>query len=251
MDCPTEQRMITDRLSGMPGIDQLRFNLLDRTLTIQHAPAALPPALQAIRSLGFSPLPLSDDQPASQPDSMQTRWWRLLLAGSLALAAEVLHFAHWSPDWMVALMAIAAIALCGVHTYAKGWVALKNFNLNINALMSIAVTGAALIGQWPEAAMVMFLFAVAERIETRSLDRARNAIHDLLSLTPETVTAQQADGSWQERRLADIPLNCRIRVRPGERIGLDGDVLKGHSSVDQSPITGESLPVDKRIGDTL
>ncbi|WP_193074227.1 heavy metal translocating P-type ATPase [Pseudomonas sp. FME51] len=251
MDCPTEQRMITDRLSGMAGIDQLRFNLLDRTLTIQHAPAAMPPALQAIRSLGFSPLPLSADQSASQPDSMQPRWWRLLLAGSLALAAEVLHFAHWGPDWMIPLMAIVAVALCGLNTYTKGWVALKNLNLNINALMSIAVTGAAFIGQWPEAAMVMFLFAVAERIETRSLDRARNAIHDLLSLTPETVTAQQADGSWQERRLAEITLNCRVRVRPGERIGLDGEVLKGHSSVDQSPITGESLPVDKRMGDTL
>lgn len=192
------------------------------------------------------------EQPTShQPGSMQPSWWQLLLAGSLALAAEVLHVTHWDPDWMIALMAIAAIALCGLNTYTKGWVALKNLNLNINALMSIAVTGAAFIGQWPEAAMVMFLFAVAERIETRSLDRARNAIHALLSLTPETVTAQQADGRWQERRLAEITLNCRVRVRPGERIGLDGDVLKGHSSVDQSPITGESLPVDKCIGDPL
>ncbi|SDS42558.1 Cd2+/Zn2+-exporting ATPase [Halopseudomonas litoralis] len=196
-------------------------------------------------------LPLSTGQAVSQSDSAQPHWWRLTLAGSLALTAEVLHFGHWGPEWIVAAMAIAAIALCGLGIYTKGWVSLKNFNLNINALMSIAVTGAALIGQWPEAAMVMFLFAVAERIEARSLDRARNAIHGLLSLAPETAMAQQSDGSWQECSLSEIALSSRVRVRPGERIALDGEVLKGHSSVDQSPITGESLPVEKRTGDML
>jgi Cd2+/Zn2+-exporting ATPase len=114
----------------------------------------------------------------------------------------------------------------------------------MNALMSIAVTGAMLIGHWPEAAMVMVLFALAEVIEAKSLDRARNAIRGLLDLTPEQATVQQADGTWREVRQANRHRR-RVRVKPGERIALDGEVLEGRSAVNQAPITGESLPVEK------
>ena len=87
-----------------------------------------------------------------------------------------------------AALALAAVALGGIGTYRKGWIALRNLTLNINALMTIAVTGAMLIGQWPEAAMVVVLFALAERIEAASLDRARNAIRGLMAMTPEEAT---------------------------------------------------------------
>lgn len=252
MDCPTEERLISDQLSGLPGIFGLQFNLLDRTLTIDHAPTALDSALQAIRALGFTAQQVQPGQPDSaETQAPRTHWWRLGLAGSAALLAEALHFSQWGPEWLVALLAIAAIALCGLGTYTKGWIALKHRNLNINALMSIAVTGAMLIGQWPEAAMVMTLFALAERIEARSLDRARNAIRGLLDLTPDTATVQDEDGHWHPRRVAEVGIGSRVRVRPGERIGLDGTVLQGHSAVDQAPITGESLPLEKAPGDAL
>ncbi|MNZ69503.1 putative cadmium-transporting ATPase [compost metagenome] len=117
--------------------------------------------------------------------------------------------------------------------------------------MSIAVTGAVLIGQWPEAAMVMFLFTVAELIEAKSLDRARNAISGLMQMTPEKVTVQQEDGSWVEREAKQVDLGALVRVRPGERIGLDGEVTSGSSTIDQAPITGESLPVEKTVGDKV
>ena len=148
-------------------------------------------------------------------------------------------------------MALLAILLCGLTTYKKGWIALKNHNLNINALMSIAVTGAVLIGQWPEAAMVMFLFSVAELIEAKSLDRARNAIRGLMDLTPERATVQQIDGTWLEVDVKTIAVGALVRVRPGERIGLDGEVTSGNSTINQAPITGESLPVEKIIGDPV
>ena len=128
---------------------------------------------------------------------------------------------------------------------------MRNGNLNINALMSIAVTGAVLIGQWPEAAMVMFLFNVAELIEARSLDRARNAIRGLLDLAPETATRRQPDGTWQEVPAAQLQPGDIVRVRPGERIAADGEIVSGRSAVDQSPITGESLPVEKTEGDPV
>ncbi|MGX9864036.1 heavy metal translocating P-type ATPase, partial [Pseudomonas moraviensis] len=175
----------------------------------------------------------------------------LALSGLTALGAEVIHFTSAAPDWVVAVVALVSILSGGLGTYKKGWIALKNLNLNINALMSIAVTGAILIGQWPEAAMVMFLFTVAELIEARSLDRARNAISGLMQMTPEQATVLQADGNWREQEVKSVDLGARVRVKPGERIALDGVVVSGSSTVDQAPITGESLPVEKTVGDKV
>ncbi len=253
MDCPTEERLIRDKLSGMPGIGAIEFNLLQRVLILSHEPQALDQALAAIRELGFSPVTEDAGQPATTAGAAPRKqaWWPLALAGLAAVAAEVLHFAALAPEWLVAGVALASILLCGLSTYKKGWIALKQRTLNINALMSIAVTGAVLIGQWPEAAMVMVLFTLAELIEAKSLDRARHAIRGLMQLTPERATVQQADGSWLEVEVRQVALGALLRVRPGERIGLDGEVVAGSSSVDQAPITGESLPVEKGMGDPV
>src|SRR5690606_31181428 len=252
MDCPTEERLITDKLSGMPGITTLQFNLLQRTLTISHEPQALAPALAAIRALGFTPQLVTDAMPSTETQpSSKGQWWRLGFSGLAAVTAEALHFGEWAPEWSIAAISIVAVLLCGLTVYRKGWIALTNRNLNINALMSIAVTGAILIGEWPEAAMVMFLFAVAELIEARSLDRARNAVRGLMALAPERVTVQQDDGRWLEVAVAHVAIGSLVRVRPGERIGLDGEVVRGHSTIDQAPITGESLPVEKVTGDPV
>ncbi|PAU88997.1 copper-translocating P-type ATPase [Pseudomonas sp. WN033] len=182
-----------------------------------------------------------------------SRWgrWRLAAAGLVALAAEVLHLAGLAGDWRVAALALLSILLCGLGTYKAGWLAIRRRELNINALMSVAVTGAMLIGEWPEAAMVMFLFTIAELIEARSLERARRAIGSLLDLSPEQAWVLQSDGQWRDLPVAEVAVGDRVRVRPGERIALDGEVLSGHSSINQAPITGESLPVDKRPGDAL
>lgn len=252
MDCPTEERLIRDALGRLPGVTGLQFNLLQRVLTVSHDEGALAQVVPAIQALGFTPQ-VEDQGAAQQPVAAPAKkpWWPLALAAVLATASEVVHFAALGPDWWVAVLAVVAIGLCGLNTYKKGWIALKNRNLNINALMSIAVTGAVLIGQWPEAAMVMVLFTLAELIEARSLDRARNAIRGLMDLAPPRATVRQADGSWQEVDVQVIGLGAVVRVRPGERISLDGEVVSGNSTVNQAPITGESLPVEKRAGDPV
>jgi len=252
MDCPTEERLIRDALGRLPGVTGLQFNLLQRVLTVSHDEGALAQVVPAIQALGFTPQ-VEDQGAAQQPVAAPAKkpWWPLALAAVLATASEVVHFAALGPDWWVAVLAVVAIGLCGLNTYKKGWIALKNRNLNINALMSIAVTGAVLIGQWPEAAMVMVLFTLAELIEARSLDRARNAIRGLMDLAPPRATVRQADGSWQEIDVQVIGLGAVVRVRPGERISLDGEVVSGNSTVNQAPITGESLPVEKRAGDPV
>lgn len=251
MDCPTEQTLIQNKLSKLTGVQQLEFNLINRVLGVTHDLPDIEPIVEAIKSLGMQAEPMDQGAETPGPAPRKKPWWPLALSGAGALLAEVIHFTGSAPNWVVAVIALVSILSGGLATYKKGWIALKNRNLNINALMSIAVTGAVLIGQWPEAAMVMFLFTVAELIEARSLDRARNAIGGLMQMTPDTATVLQADGTWLEQDVKTIGLGTRVRVRPGERIGLDGEVLSGRSTIDQAPITGESLPVEKTVGDKV
>lgn len=251
MDCPTEETLIRKKLDGVDGVHALDFNLMQRILTVVHAEGALDRIVAAIKSLDMTPEPLADGAAAAPaPAAKAVNWWLIGGAGVLAALSEVSHYLD-APLLVTAALAVAAILACGVSTYRKGWIAVRNGNLNINALMSIAVTGAVLIGQWPEAAMVMFLFNVAELIEARSLDRARNAVRGLLDLAPETATLRQADGSWVEVPAASLQPGGIVRVRPGERIAADGIVVNGTSAVDQSPITGESLPVEKTQDDPV
>ncbi|MGO4309358.1 heavy metal translocating P-type ATPase [Pseudomonas sp. KB_15] len=251
MDCPTEQTLIQNKLSKLTGVQQLEFNLINRVLGVTHDLPGVESIVEAIKSLGMQAEPMEQGAETPTPAPRKKPWWPLALSGVGALLAEVIHFTASAPNWVVAVIALVSILSGGLGTYKKGWIALKNRNLNINALMSIAVTGAVLIGQWPEAAMVMFLFTVAELIEARSLDRARNAIGGLMQMTPDTATVLQSDGSWLEQDVKTVGLGARVRVRPGERIGLDGEVLSGRSTIDQAPITGESLPVEKTVGDKV
>lgn len=254
MDCPTEETLIRKKLGAMSEVAALEFNLMQRMLAVEHVPGAEAGIAAAIRSLGMTPE--QADAGASgrgalpAPADAPRPWWPLAVAGVAAAASEA---ATWLqlPVWLAAALALAAVATCGLGTYRKGWIALMNGNLNINALMSIAVTGAMAIGQWPEAAMVMVLFTVAELIEARSLDRARNAIQSLMRLAPDTVTLRQPDGTWQPVDAAQVALGAIVRVKPGERIGLDGEIVAGRSTVNQAPITGESLPVEKTEGDAV
>lgn len=257
MDCPTEEALIRNKLSAMDGITKLDFNLMQRKLTVTHTLGKPDAIKQALIDIDMHAVPLvatavrerSNDTP---PPNSHKKWWLLGLGGIAAILAEVIAWTGGTDKaWPVVALALFAIAVSGTSTYKKGWIALKNFNLNINALMSIAVTGAVLIGQWPEAAMVMVLFTLAEMIEALSLDRARNAIRGLMEMTPDKASVLQADGAWKELEAATITIGMIARVAPGERIPLDGELTKGQSAVNQAPITGESIPVAKSVGDKV
>nr|MBP8276160.1 cation-translocating P-type ATPase [Propionivibrio sp.] len=200
MDCPTEEAMIRRKLAGRPDVHSLEFDLMQRVLSVAHAPGVLSGIEAAIRELGMIGEALPEavgggrGNAAVHGDDLAPVW-PLALGGIAALGAEMAHWASLS-EWIAAGLALAAVAVCGTGTYRKGWVALRHGALNINALMSLAVTGALLLRQWPEAAMVMVLFTLAERIEARSLERARRAIRGLLQLAPERATVRQPDGRW-------------------------------------------------------
>ena len=253
MDCPVEERLIRQALGGLSQVKALEFNLIQRVLVVVHEPEALASVLAEIRKLGFEPEPLVGNQSAAQSEDKPNKkivWRWLAVAGVVAFAAEAMHWLGM-PIWYEAALALVAIAISGLSTYRKGWIALCRGDLNINALMSIAVMGALAIGQWPEAAMVMVLFTLSERIEEASMSRARRAIGTLMQLSPEKATVQQHDGRWLEVAVDAIAVEAIVRVKPGERIALDGVVSRGQSTVNQASMTGESLPVNKQMGDTL
>lgn len=258
MDCPTEETLIRKKLGQLTAVVALDFNLLQRQLTVVHQIDTLQEIEAAIKSLGMEPIVDTQDTTASatehtvSPAALLSPQKRnlLILAGISAVAAEAMHWLG-QPEWLSALFALFAIAACGLGTYKKGWIALKSGQLNINALMTIAVTGAFLIGQWPEAAMVIFLFNIAELIEAGSLDRVRNAVQGLMALTPSVATVRQQDGSWQEVPAKTVTPGSIVRIRPGERIALDGMLTAGQSTVNQAAITGESLPVEKAVGENV
>ncbi|MGL6078711.1 heavy metal translocating P-type ATPase [Methyloversatilis discipulorum] len=252
MDCAVEEQEIRALLADIEGIRRLGFRLAERTLTLDANEDAVDRVTRRLREAGFpnERLTATPDAPPALAGSLR----KPLMALGCALAAELVHLLL--PDsraFSVLGMGLAAlaIALAGLGTYRNGLRALRDGKLNMNALMGIAVTGAFLIGQWPEAAMVMALYALAELIEARSVDRARDAVRTLLDLAPPQAAVEQPDGSWLDTPVAAVPPGARVRVRPGSRIPVDGVIEAGHSAVNQSPVTGESLPVDKTTGDTV
>lgn len=232
MDCASEEGEIRRALEPLPGIRSLSFQLGARTLAIGADAQHLPAALTAIRKVGFDPQSVTTPHAADGHDhgadghdhahpphdhGADSGIGRLGAALGLAIAAEAMsYFAPPLLGWKLAGMAVAAVAiwLAGLDTYKKGLGALRHGRLNINALMSVAVTGAFLLGQWPEAAMVMALYAIAELIEARSVDRARNAIKGLMALAPEAAETRQADGSWKSMPTSTIVIGAVFASNP-------------------------------------
>ncbi|MCA3035226.1 MAG: heavy metal translocating P-type ATPase [Rhodocyclaceae bacterium] len=261
MDCPTEEALVRKAIGGLPGVVALEFDLLNRILTVGHTLTNVSSIDTALSSIGMAGVPLAAGKPDAtavaaeehQAASISKRQWILMtVAGIAAISAEVVAYTTGNETSItVAVLALTAIFTSGVETLKKGWIALKTFTLNINLLMSVAVIGAVAIGQWPEAAVVIWLFGIAEMIEVLSLDRARNAIRALMANAPETAFVQQADGAWSEVPADQVEVGLIVRVRPGERIALDGIVVSGQSGLNQAPITGESIPAEKTVGATL
>ena len=253
MDCATEENEIRHALAGVTGIGELRFQLASRTLAIRADTAALHRAETILQKLGYPPQVLDAGQPAP-PVAAAVPWSRLIASLVLAAAAEGIHSflpPSWLHEGLEITLALGAIPLAGLPVYVKGLAALRQGRLNINALMTVAVTGAFLIGHWPEAAMVMALYAIAEALEARAADRARAAISRLMELAPDQARVEQGSGDWRLVPVDVVAVGQVMRVEPGERIPLDGVVQLGGSAVNQAPVTGESLPVEKGPGDPV
>jgi Cd2+/Zn2+-exporting ATPase len=247
MDCQDEVKAIEAQLRMMPGVSAWQVNLLERTLRVQFDRAAVGPeaVLAAIRALGMSA------ELASRA-ARAIAWWKDPLLVSTVVSGLFLG-AGLLGDWLGGGH-VQGDVLHGAALCAGGWMAARKAvrallarRMDMNVLMTVAVLGAVAIGQWDEAASVAFLFALAQLLETYSLDRARQAVRRLLAVAPPEATVRR-DGQETRIPVAAVDIGELVVVRPGERIPLDGVVRAGSSGVNQAPITGESMPVEKTAG---
>ena len=248
MDCAHESDPILSALSGLPGIGRAAPSYSDSTLAVEFDPHAVSAEriVQAIDEAGFR----ADVEDRRREDiPFWERHGRLVttcLSGvslAVGLALQLLLGRLSAAKPFLLLAAVAG----GWYVSRRAWQAVRHRQLEMNTLMTVAAVGALLIGEWAEAGSTMFLFSLAQLLEARSMDRARNAIRRLLDLSPKEATVIRRDG---EVRLPveRISVGDRVLLRPGERIPVDGVVAEGTSFVNQAPITGESVPVSKSQG---
>ncbi|MDA8122098.1 MAG: cation-translocating P-type ATPase [Deltaproteobacteria bacterium] len=248
MDCAHESTPILAALSTLPGVGRAVPSYTDSTLTVEFDPHAVTPEriAQAISEAGFKAR--IDDREA-EALSYWERYGRLTatsISGVALATGLILHFTGVQPRVVKPLLLLATVS-GGWYVVRRAWQALRHRQLEMNTLMATAAVGALLIGEWAEAASAMFLFSLAQLLEARSMDRARNAIRRLLDLSPKEATVLR--GGEEIRLPVDrIVVGDTVLLRPGERVPVDGLVVEGVSSVNQAPITGESIPVEKAPG---
>lgn len=252
--CPAEEKLIRNKLKNISEITNLEFNFIRQELKVTHDLNDIQIILSAIKDIGME-ASVQESESSKQAQIKSTAayksWVLVAIAGLMALGAEVYaYFSQNEKSILVIFLSIGAIILVGKPTFKKGWLALRSFTLNINFLMMIAITGAALIGEWPEAAMVTVLFALAELIERYSLDKARHAIEGLMEIAPNEALVKNGN-EWKLTPVIEITQGDIIKVKPGERIPIDGILVSGNSSINQAPITGESIPVEKNVDDLV
>ena len=188
-------------------------------------------------------------------ESQEPTWWQEHRQVTMMRAAVVLLLAGWALSSAGArdaamLSWFASIVAGGVLPARRAFVAIRARSVDMNVLMTLAVVGAMLIGEWSEGATVLVLFAVGNWLETQALARTRRSIRDLMSLTPAVALLRRGEKAVSVSP-SEVRIGDTIVVRPGDRVPLDGMIISGASAIDESAITGESVPADKDIGDQV
>jgi Cd2+/Zn2+-exporting ATPase len=267
LDCPVEEQAIRRALEGRDDVRNLRFDLVEGTVAVEFDAAATRPDALLDRIRDRSGLagrvvdtpPVAAGLPVVEPDAPAQpsraarrirRWGPVAASGLAVLVGHALHAYRpaASHSWIPFALAIAVAA---VDLLPHALRSLARLRLDIQVLMTLAVTGAVALGQWDEAATVAFLFGLSEALEAMSLERARNAVRRLLDLAPETALLVELGSAVRSVPASSIRPGQHVLVRSGDRIPVDGRVASGRSSVDQKAITGESVPVLREPGDPV
>ena len=250
MDCASCAAAVEGALKRIDGVRDVQVDVVGGQVRVGYieGEVELADMAGAIRSVGYQV-----QQDEAQADREAESFWkergRLVMAAGSGAAlglALLLQAAGLSRQAVLMMLAVSTVA-GGWYVVPRGLKAAMNRALDMNFLMSIAAAGACVIGEQTEAAATLFLFAVAELLESYSMDRARNAIKGLMELSPAEATVLR-DGREERVPVAQIAVGETVIARPGEKIPVDGEVTEGRSSVNQAPITGESMPVEKQPG---
>jgi Zn2+/Cd2+-exporting ATPase len=251
MDCADEVVALEESFRPIKGVREARVNLVGGKVTLFHDESVTAELLiQAVVRAGMTAVV---DGGKSGETLEDAKFWRQMVVGISGVAMAVGLILEWfkvGPDWVADIPYGIAIIAGGWFVVPKAFRALARLSLDMNVLMSVAAFGALAIHQWSEGAAVVFLFALSELLEAFSLARARKAIQSLLQLSPETAWLKKG-ADYVEVPVAEVAVGSTIAVKLGARIPLDGEVLAGQSAVNQAPITGESMPVDKKAGDIV
>ena len=248
MDCASCAATVESRVSALPGVARATVNFAAGRLDAEHVSTASMEELEAaVRAAGYG---VAKTEEAERPPFWRTpraisvfasaSLFALGLALSLAGAPEVARVAAY----------LGAIAVGGLPIFRAAVAGLRARHLDMNVLMSAATIGAVGIGQWSEAASVVVLFAAGNALQVYAIDRTRGAVRALVKLAPNEVLIRRGD-SEMVVPADEVGLGETVVVRPGERLAVDGRVVEGSSTVDEAPVTGESVPVEKGEGDTV
>lgn len=288
VDCPSCATKIDTAARRIAGITEVTVSVTTQTLSVTHTPDAdLDALIRSINSLGFrasrhipAPIPLSaitrpatepccaghrhgDDHDhahehhhdhAHAPATTDGRWWQSPKA-RLALASGAAVAAAYGVGLVLPQVAVWAFLLAiAVGIVPIAWRALASARngtpFSIEMLMTIAAIGAIVIGATEEAAVVIVLFLIGEVLEGLAAQRARSGIQGLAALVPKTARLETERGI-EEVAAEGLSVGAIVLVRPGDRVPADGEVIEGTSAIDESPVTGESVPKTKRPGDPV
>jgi Cd2+/Zn2+-exporting ATPase len=250
MDCHEEVTILEQRLKRLAGLESLDADVVGQRLSVKYDAARLTTShiAEAVAQTGMRAW-LEHEEP--RPSAGSHAWRDALIALSAVLVGVgfLMELSATGGRWGAVPFALAIVA-GGAHTAKRAWISLRGRILDIYVLMLVAVVGAVALGQWSEGASVVFLFALAQLLETRAMERARGAIRALMDLAPQTALVTRG-GVECVLAVDDVRVRDIVVVRPGEKVPLDGRVSAGTSYVNQAPVTGESLPVEKAPGDDV
>jgi Cd2+/Zn2+-exporting ATPase len=257
MDCADCALNLEEALKRTPGVAQVSvdFTLARMRITTDDGNEIDSTVQQVAEGMGYSILPEGTSgakRAEGWPERLRRRRRDLTTLGAgLLIVTGVSLSLLGAPETIVAGAYVAAIFVGGFYIARSGWAALRTAHtLDMNALMTIAAVGAVFVGEWTEGAVAMFLFSLGNSLEGYTMDRARDSIRSLMELTPRQATLIRGDHE-ELVPVEDLDVRDRILVRPGEQIPMDGVVLSGQSAVNQAPITGESVPVEKAVGEEV
>ena len=248
MDCASCAATVEKRVSQLPGVRRAVVNFAAGRLDAEHDPdLALEELEKAVRDAGYGV--------ANTQEVERTAFWRTPRALSVFASALLfalgfgLGFAS-APEVARVGAYLAAIVVGGLPIFRAALAGVRARHLDMNVLMSAATIGGAAIGEWAEAASVVVLFAAGNALQIYAIDRTRGAVRALAALAPGEVLVRR-DGAERLVDADEVAVGETVVVRPGERLAVDGEVIEGRTTVDESPVTGESTPVEKGPGDPV
>ncbi|MFT4036722.1 MAG: heavy metal translocating P-type ATPase [Thermomicrobiales bacterium] len=256
MDCADCAQTLQRAVAALPGVEEAQVNFGAATMLVTPAatrPVAAADVAATAERAGYA---ATLEASAGLVPEVATAWWRdarlrwVLVAAACWVAGMGLSLAHAS-ELAADLFFGSAILLAGWPFARAALQSLRARRLDMNVLMTVSAVGAALLGEWGEGAAVIVLFALGGALQERTLERTRGAIRSLMALSPATASRIDESGRETTVPVAELRVGDIVRVRPGERLPADGVVTEGITAIDQSPITGESIPVDKAPGDDV